>query len=198
MILESLKKPLQPCCTRTFSIETLTASLKFANFSSIKPTKMKNISIELKWALIFSVVGLLWMYLEKATGLHDEHIDMHMYLTNLYAIPAIIMMVMALKEKKRRFYGGTMSYGQGLISGVILSVFIAFLSLGTQWITSNIITPEYFPNVIEYSLESGYYETRAEAEAQFNLENYMTQGAIFGFLMGVVTTAIAMIFIRSK
>ncbi len=159
---------------------------------------MKSISIELKWAIIFSIVGLIWMYLEKLSGLHGEHIDLHMYLTNLYAIPAIIMMVMALKEKKRRFYGGSMTYSQGLISGIILSVFIAAISPLTQWITSTLITPEYFPNVIEYALESGYVETRAEAEAQFNLNSYMVQGAIGALIMGILTTAIAMIFIRSK
>ena len=100
--------------------------------------------------------------------------------------------------KKRKAYQGTMTHSQGLISGIILSAFIALLSPLTQWITSTIITPEYFPNVIEYALESGYVETRAEAEAQFNLNSYMVQGAIGALIMGILTTAIAMIFIRSK
>lgn len=159
---------------------------------------MKNVQIEIKWAIIFSIVGLLWMVMEKALGWHDEHIDQHMYLTNLYAIPAIILMVLALREKKKVFYQGTMSYQQGLISGIILSAIIAAISPLTQYITSTVITPDYFSTVIEYSLESGYYQTRAEAEAQFNLQNYMVQGLIGAFFMGVVTTAVAMIFMRSK
>lgn len=89
---------------------------------------MKNIKIEIKWAIIFSVVGLLWMVLEKLTGLHGKYIDYHLYLTNLFAIPAIIVMVMALKDKKKNFYNGQMSYKQGLISGTILSIIIAVLS----------------------------------------------------------------------
>ncbi len=89
---------------------------------------MKNIEIEIKWAIIFSVVGLLWMVLEKLTGLHGKYIDYHLYLTNLFAIPAIIVMVMALKDKKKNFYNGQMSYKQGLISGTILSIIIAVLS----------------------------------------------------------------------
>lgn len=48
---------------------------------------MKNISIEIKWALIFSAVTLLWMTGEKLVGLHDKYIDYHLYLTNLFAIP---------------------------------------------------------------------------------------------------------------
>lgn len=93
---------------------------------------MKTRTIEIKWAIIFSVVGLLWMLLEKLTGLHSTHIDKHMYLTNLFAIPAIIMMVLALKDKKHNFYKGQMSYKQGFISGLIISVFIALLSPLTQ------------------------------------------------------------------
>lgn len=159
---------------------------------------MKNIKIEIKWAIIFSIVGLLWMVLEKLSGLHGKYIDYHLYLTNLFAIPAIWMMVLALKEKKRKYYSGQITYKQGLISGIILSAFIALLSPLTQWITSYVITPEYFPNVIKRSVEIGYYSTTEEARANFNYKNYATQGAIFAFVTGLVTTAIAMIFIRTK
>jgi hypothetical protein len=159
---------------------------------------MKNIKIEFKWAIIFSIMGLLWMVLEKLSGLHSTHIDYHLYLTNLFAIPAILVMVLALKNKKWSFYNGQMTYQQGLVSGVILSLIIALLSPFTQWITSYVITPEYFPNVIKRSVELGYYTTTEEAQANFNFKNYAIQGAIGALIMGFVTTAIAMIFIRSK
>lgn len=159
---------------------------------------MKTIKIEIKWAIIFSVVGLLWMLLEKLSGLHSTYIDYHLYLTNLFAIPAIIVMVMALKDKKKNFYNGQMTYKQGLISGIILSLFIAVISPLTQWITSYVISPEYFPNVIKRSVELGYYSSTEEAQANFNYKNYAVQGAIGALIMGIVTTAIAMIFIRTK
>lgn len=159
---------------------------------------MNTIRIEIKWAIIFSVMGLLWMVLEKLSGLHGKYIDYHLYLTNLFAIPAIWVMVLALKDKKKNFYDGRMTYRQGLVSGIILSVIIALISPLTQWITSYIITPEYFPNVIKRSVEIGYYKTTAEAEANFNYKNYAVQGAIGALVMGVVTVAIAMLFIRTK
>lgn len=159
---------------------------------------MKNIKIEFKWAIIFSGVVLLWMLLEKLSGLHGKYIDYHLYLTNLFAIPAIIMMVMALKDKKKNYYNGQMSYKQGLITGSILSLIIALISPLTQWITSFVITPEYFPNVIKRSVELGYFQSVAEAEANFNYQNYAKQGAIGALVMGIVTTAIAMIFIRTR
>lgn len=159
---------------------------------------MKNIKIEFKWAVLFSTMGLLWMVLEKATGLHDEYLDYQMYLTNLFAIPAILVMVLALKDKKNNFYGRRMTYSQGLISGIILSAIIALISPFAQWITSYVITPDYFPNVIKRSVEIGYYKTTEEAAAHFNFRNYAIQGTYGAFGMGIVTTAIAMIFIRTK
>jgi hypothetical protein len=159
---------------------------------------MNNIKIEIKWTIIFSVMGLFWMLLEKICGLHSTYIDYHLYLTNLFAIPAIWVMVLALKDKKARYYNGNITYREGLISGIILSALIAAFSPITQWITSYIITPEYFPNVIKRSVELGYYKTVNEAEANFNYKNYAIQGAIGAFVMGLITTLIAMIFVKSK
>jgi hypothetical protein len=159
---------------------------------------MEKIKIEIKWALLFSLMTLVWMMLEKFVGLHSTYIDNHLYLTNLYAIPAIWVMVLALKDKKKTFYAGQMTYLQCFISGVILSLIIALLSPLTQWITSYVITPEYFPNVIKRSVELGYYKTPEAAAAQFNYKSYAIQGLIGSFVMGVLTTAIAAIFLRSK
>ena len=159
---------------------------------------MEKMKIEIKWALIFTVVGLLWMVLEKVAGLHDKYIDYHVYLTNLFAIPAILIMVLGLMDKKKNYYNGRISYQQGLISGVFISVFIALLSPLSQWITSDVITPEYFTNAINRSVELGYYPTREEAETNFNFQNYVVQGIVGALVMGILTTAIAMLFIRSK
>lgn len=157
---------------------------------------MKNVKIEIKWAIIFSAMTLLWMLLEKLSGLHSNYINYHLYLTNLFAIPAVWLIVLALRDKKNNFYNGQISYLQGLLSGIILSVIIALISPLTQWITSYIITPEYFPNVIKFSVEQGYHQTLADAEAYFNYQNYSLQSAIGALVMGTITTAIAMLFIK--
>lgn len=159
---------------------------------------MGNLKIEVKWAILFSLMVLLWMLLEKLSGLHGSNIDYQYYLTNLFAIPAIIVMVLALKDKKKNFYNGQMSYVNGLLSGIILSVIIAVISPLTQWVTSYVISPEYFPNVIKRSVEIGYFETTEQAKAFFNYKNYAIQGAIGALIMGGVTTAIAMLFLKSK
>ena len=158
---------------------------------------MKKVWIEVKWALIFVAVSLLWMYLEKAFGLHDEHIAQHAMYTNLFAIPAIGIYVFALLDKLKNFHHGSMTYKQGLKTGLIITLFVTILSPLTQYITSYFITPEYFPNAIDHAVNSGMME-RPEAEAFFSYENYMRQGLIFAPVMGIITTAIVAIFIRKK
>lgn len=159
---------------------------------------MKKIRLEIKWALIFVVMSLLWMLLEKLVGLHSTHIDKHMYLTNLFAIPAIIVYVLALIDKKKKDYNGQMIYKQGFISGLIITTIVALFAPLTQWIISTVITPEYFPNAIAYSVETSYHKSLEEAEAYFNLKNYIIQSVIGAFVMGAVTSAIVAIFTRTK
>lgn len=159
---------------------------------------MKKVAIENKWAFIFMGIFLLWMLLERVTGLHSTHLDMQQYLTMLYVIPAIWIYVLALKDKRKNYYGGLMTYKQGFTTGIIISVIVAAFSPVTQWIVSYVISPEYFSNVIAYSVETGYHQTLAEAEAQFNYGTYAVQSTIWALVMGVVTSAVVALFTRRK
>jgi hypothetical protein len=158
---------------------------------------MEKYKIELKWALIFFVVSLIWIFLEKLVGLHDAHIDKHPIYTNFFAIIAIAVYVFALLDKRNNFYHGKMNWMQGFVSGVIISVIVAVLSPLAQYLTHEVITPEYFPNAIEYAVSSGKME-RAAAEASFSLNNYLIQSAIGAIGMGVLTSAIVAVFVKKK
>ncbi|TXB63374.1 DUF4199 domain-containing protein [Phaeodactylibacter luteus] len=159
---------------------------------------MKNYSTEIKWGLIFSLVAMGWMYFEKAMGWHGPNIEQHPTYTNLFAVLAIAVFVFALRDKKHRDYGGHMTWRQGFFSGALISLVVAVLSPLAQWLTHTVISPEYFPNVIAYSVAQGYYETEAAAAAFFNLQSYMLQGAIGGMVMGLLTSAIVPLFLRSR
>lgn len=158
---------------------------------------MKKFRFEIKWGIIFAIVTLLWMMLEKALGWHDELIEKHAMYTNFFAIVAVAIYVIALLDKRKNYYQGKMTWKQGFFSGVIIAVIVAILAPLTQYITSVYITPEYFPNVIEASVELGL-KTREEAEAYFNLQNYILQSVIGAAAMGVVTAAIVSIFTMKK
>ena len=143
---------------------------------------MNKFKIEIKWALIFIVMMLSWMVLERVTGLHDVHIDKHYIYTNFVAILAIIVYVLALLDKRKNFYSGVMSYKQGFMAGLIITLIVTAFSPLTQYITSTIISPDYFANVINYSVTEGLM-TQTEAEAYFNIKSYLVQVIIFTPIM---------------
>lgn len=179
-------------------IETYSGLSRIKSYTNLKAINMKSRFIEIKWGFVFIIVSLLWMVIEKMTGLHDEHLGLQQYLTMLFMIPAIWIYVLALKEKKKKDYSGIMTYKQGFISGLIITLVVTIFAPLTQWIISEIITPNYFTNVIAYSVKTGYYKTIEEAQANFNLENYMIQSTIGAFVMGILTSAIVAFFVRTK
>ena len=158
---------------------------------------MKNIAIEIKWALIFILVMIVWMFIEKSVGLHDTYIDMHPIFTNLFAIPSFIIYFIALNEKKNKFYNGKMNWKQGFKTGVIISALVALVSPLSQYIISTYITPDYFKNVIAYAVRTNHM-TQPDAEAYFNLKNYIAQGIFGSIVMGTITSAIVAFFVKTK
>lgn len=158
---------------------------------------MKKVKIEIKWALIFVVMQLLWMTMEKLTGLHDEHIDQHPIYTNLIAIPSILIYVLALLDKRKNYYNGVMNYKEGFISGLFITLIVTILSPMVQYITSTFISPDYFANATEYAVSEGVM-TQDAAEGYFNLRSYVTQVLIFTPVMGIITTAIVALFTKKK
>lgn len=158
---------------------------------------MKHIKIELKWAFIFTFLSLAWMLLERSFGWHDENIANHYWLTMLFAPFAILMYVLEMREKRRRALDKKMTWLQGFLSGTVMSVFVALLSPIAQYITHNYITPEYFNNVIEYSVTNDLM-TRTKANEYFNITSYIWQSAFGALGMGVVTSAIVALFLRRK
>lgn len=146
---------------------------------------------------MFSLFMLLWMLLENTLGWHDRHIANHQWLTLLYIPVAAFVYVLALKEKRRRIYHGKMTWLQGFVCGLLIGVFVALLSPLVQYLSHTYISPDYFPNIIAYSVENNL-KTQAEAEAYFNLNSYMWQSAIGAVFMGAVTAAVVAVFLRRK
>ncbi len=151
---------------------------------------------ELKWGVIFSVMGLVWLTLEYLVGLHGKFIAWQAILTNLVAIPSVIIMVLAILEK-RRVLGGTISFKQAFLCGLGVSVVVAALSPLTTFIFHKIINPDYFTNVIRYSVETGK-STLAQAEAFFNLQSYMLQGVLAALIIGSITSLVIAAMIKKE
>ena len=158
---------------------------------------MNKIAIEIKWGILFTISGLLWMYLEKSLGWHDELISKQPVYTMLFAVVAIVLFVLALRDKKINFFQNKMDWKQGFLSGCIISLIVALLSPISQFITSEVISPNYFENAIKFAVDHNRMSLE-EAQAYFNLKSYIFQGAYGALSMGIVTSAIVAFFMKTK
>jgi hypothetical protein len=158
---------------------------------------MKSKKIEIKWAFIFTATTLLWMLLEKAVGLHDVYIDKHAIYTNLFAIPAILVYVLALRDKSINTYHGKIPYIKALKSGIWLTLFTTILAPISQYITSTLITPDFFVYAIEHAIENGQMDAES-AEEYFSTANYVRISLIGTPIMGLLTSAVVAAFIKTK
>ena len=153
--------------------------------------------LEIKWGLIFIASILVWALLERMFGLHGTHIDKHPTYSNIFALVAISLYVLALRDKRASDPDGKMSYKDGLLSGLIISIVVMILSPLAQIITHYVITPDYFSNAIAYSVEHDLH-TQASAEEYFSMKNYIIQSTLFAPIMGIITSAVVAFFLKPK
>jgi len=160
-------------------------------------TTMKNYRIEIKWTILFFVISLLWMVGERLAGLHDKSIEHHALVTNFFSVVAILIYVLALLDKRKSFYHGKMNWIQGFISGLLITLGVTILTPLSQYLTVEVITPHFFENMINYSVETGRM-TMEQAHDTFNLQTYMIQSTVFAPVAGIITSAIVAVFTRRK
>ena len=158
---------------------------------------MQKYLTEIRWGFIFTAVMLLWMWGEQLVGLHGRHIAQHATYTNLFAIPAILVYVLALRQKKQRDYNGIMSWKQGMQAGLLITLVVVLLSPAAQWLTNKVVSPNYFLNMQAYVVTEGMMSAERAAE-YFSLNNYMLQSVIGAAIMGVLTSVIVAFFLRTK
>lgn len=158
---------------------------------------MNNYKLEIRWGVIFSAAMLLWLLIERLAGLHSTQIAQHMIWTNLFAVIAIGVYVLALRQKRDKELGGQMTWKQGFMCGVGITVVVALLTPIKQWLAHTVVTPHFFTNMVDYAVRSGNM-TEAQALSYFSLQSYMIQSVIGAVVMGVLTAAVVALFVRTK
>lgn len=158
---------------------------------------MFKLKIEIKWAFVFVLTILLWSFLEKVTGLHDKHIDLHATFSAFFMVPAILVYFLAIRDKKQNFYQGNIRFSQGFTTGLWITIFVAVLNPATQWIISYVISPEYFTTIIDYSVQNEL-NTLEEAQAYFNYRSYVIQGTVGALFLGFITSLVIAFVLKSK
>lgn len=157
---------------------------------------MSQYRFEIKWSVIYAVVVMLWFLGERIAGLHGRYISRQGDIALLLFFPIILIYFLANIDKKRNFYNGEMTYLQGFLSGLRLTIGILILTPVIQLISSYVISPGFFNTMIDYSVATGSL-TPKQAAWQFSYGNFVFTNLLAEIITGVPIAAFVPIWTKS-
>jgi hypothetical protein len=152
---------------------------------------------ELRYGLVLVLVSLAWNCFEYAIGLHTTRIELHQYVTFVFVVFPVVIMWKALVHRRDVIQGGTVTWGQGIASGVVLSLVPCAFGAPQMYVFTKFVNPGFFAAMSEYAVKTGQ-ATPEEAAAYFNLKSYAIQASIFPLAAGLVTAVILTAIARRK
>lgn len=156
---------------------------------------MKKFSLEFKWAIFFSVMTLVWIFIERLLGFHGDKVHQHASFTNFVAIPSIAIYIFGILDKRRNYLDGKMNYAQGFITGLKITLFVMLLSPLVNYLALVYVSPNYLTNIGTYAVNNDLI-SQQQADVTFSLTSYILQGLVGAGVMGFLTTSVVAIFTR--
>lgn len=157
---------------------------------------MKKFEIELKWASAFTAISIAWVYFEKFLGYHDEMVSSQAVFSFWLLVPQALIYIVAIRQKRERFYNGEITWQKAFISGVVLSAIIAGLSPAAIYIMVEFVSPEFLSNIVEVRAEQGV--PREGLEQIYNLNSMVTQAIFNNLATGVFFAAVIGLIFKNK
>lgn len=158
---------------------------------------MSKYRIEIKWAIIYTIVMLLWTLGERLAGLHDKYIASQENYSLLVFVPIILIYLFENLDKRNNYYKGNMTYLQGFFTGIWLTACILLLTPIIQLASTYVISPHLFENLITYSVQSGKLPQQ-DAEKYFTYGNFVFINIVFEMITGVAISAFITIWTRNN
>jgi len=152
--------------------------------------------LEIKYALIYSLITLAWLLLEFLFGLHTTYIEYHPIVTMFALIPTILVYRKFFLDKKKSL-GNSITLLDAIKSGLLLTVFIAILSPIMLFIFHYVINPSFFDSMIKYSVENKK-ATFEQATDYFNFNSYLQMTVAGGLFIGTLISVISALIVRDK
>ncbi len=144
----------------------------------------KGKSIEIKWAVVFSIINILWFTIEKLMGLHAEKMAYLNTFRMLFLFPTIGIYAFEIWEKRRNFYKTNITFLQGFKSGMILTFYIAIFGLVVNFIKFKWISPSFLNLPVNPMLSN------IDGSKELTVAQGMAMSFTGTFLVGVVFTLI--------
>jgi len=148
-----------------------------------------SIKIEFRYAVLNSLLVLLWLILEYTIGLQDAFISWHPYMTLIITfVIDIATYRMALNEKIEQKFG-KLSFGGAFMSGLLITIFACILTIPLQLGFLKLVNPDFFQTMLLYTTKTSKI-TLEEAARYINLNAYMMDSVIETFIFGIITSLV--------
>lgn len=152
---------------------------------------------ELRWAVIITILSLLWNAFEYEMGWHDNGIASHKYYTFLFLIILTLCYYLFYLDKRANRYKKRFKFRHGFYSGLSLTILVALFSIPAQLLVHKLITPDYIDHAKDYAVQSGEMSSQ-QANNRFNITNFVLFFPIVYMIYGVVASFVLSLLLRKK
>ncbi|MGI9525662.1 MAG: DUF4199 domain-containing protein [Weeksellaceae bacterium] len=150
---------------------------------------------EVWWALIFTLVFLLWAVIEVEFGWHEvENIGNHLIFTFLFLVPAMICYFLFFYNKRTHRFKKRFKFEHAFNSGMALTILISLLNIPIQWVIHKLVTPDYLENMQIHCSE--ILKIDSSLIGCLTIGNSMWFFPILLFLFGTVITLFYAVVLR--
>ena len=163
--------------------------------------------IALKYGLITGLLSCGWVLTEYVLGFHNENIEQGQY-SQLFAMSIpIIMLYLGIKEYREEELKGTLSFTEGLKTGVVICLVSALITTVFMVLYQHVINPEFWNANIEYQknklYERGLDDDQIEIsmmwmEKMYNSPFMYLIMFISSVFMGAILAMIISLILRKK
>lgn len=159
----------------------------------------------LLYGLYAGAVSIAVTLLAYFTGIWKS--DANTWLSYVSWVFLILFIYLAARERKREDFGGTLTYGQGVSTGVLVGVFSGLLVGVFMWVYLTTINPEFIDFIVqqrETVMRASKQMTTAQMDQAIDWTRKLfvpiaVVSAILGsVLLATLSALIVSIFVRTK
>lgn len=149
--------------------------------------------IEFKWTLIFSLVSIMWMVMERILGLHNGFLEYHFYFSLLSIIPLYVVFTLAIKDKGVNRYEGENQLMNSIYTLLKLILLVTISSPFVQYLALSYVSPNYFKNLAQLAIEQSKLTDLEEAKSVMGFEAYAFMISLKYFSLSVAASIIVLL-----
>jgi uncharacterized protein DUF4199 len=119
------------------------------------------VKVGVKWGIILGVTVCVWTLLLHVLGLYTTRLQLGQYADIVATVIPIVILFLAIRERRARNPGQTLTIGEGLATGVVTGLVSVPITAGFLWIYHHYINPRWMDLLIAWKEE----QLRAQAKA---------------------------------